>query len=181
MSLLRAPESDEIILDRLFFALKPSTEAASEIAEVRGKVGGAKSHVDDHRLHLSLWSLDLPMMPPPGIIADLCRGAAAVRAPMLRVVLQEVVGDRSVTYLKPGEPTPVLKDFQRRLQLAIADVGIFPNRGFRFDPHVTLAYGQDEAFRHQLWPISWRADAFVLIHSLVGLTEHRELGRWMLG
>ncbi len=34
--------------------------------------------------------------------------------------------------------------------------------------------------RRPVWPVSWRADAFVLIHSLVGLTEHVELGRWAL-
>jgi len=91
-----------------------------------------------------------------------------------------VVSNRSNTCLKPGEPMPVLKAFQQRLQLAVAEVGVYPNRGFRFDPHVTLAYGQEDGFRHQVWPISWRAEEFVLIHSLVGLTEHVELGRWPL-
>jgi 2'-5' RNA ligase len=135
----------------------------------------------DDRLHLTLWSLDLPTMPPPGIIADLCRAASAVRGPALRLVFQEVVSNGKNTCLKPGEPMPVLKHFQRRLQLAIADAGIYPNRGFRFDPHVSLAYGQDEGFRHALvWPVGWRAHEFVLIHSLVGLTEHVELGRWTL-
>jgi 2'-5' RNA ligase len=181
MSLLRSfDESDELILHRFFFALKPSAEAVAEMAEVRGRVGVARSHVLDHRLHLTLWSLDLPIMPPPGIIADLGRAASTVRGPALRVVLQEVVSNRANTCLTPGEPMPVLKDFQRRLQLAIAGVGIYPNRGFRFNPHVTLAYGQDEGFRHQILAIGWRSHEFVLIHSLVGLTEHIELGRWAL-
>ena len=180
MSLLRTPESDEIILHRLFFALRPSAEAVAGIAGVRGEIGVAQSHVLDHRLQLTLWALDLPMTPTPGTVERLCEAAAKVRTPALRMVLNEVVSDHHVTYLRPGEPMPVLKAFQQRLALAIADAGIWPNRGFRFDPHVTLAYGRDESFRREVWPISWRAEEFVLVHSLVGLTEHVELGGWAL-
>ena len=181
MSVLGSFESDEIILHRLFFALKPSEEAVAELAEVRGRIGVAKSHVLDDRLHMTLWALDLPMTPTPGIVADLCAAAAKVRGPALRLVFQEVVSNGKVTCLKPGDHMPVLKAFQQKLALAIADAHIWPNRGFRFDPHLTLAYEQDESFRRQIWcPISWRSHEFVLIHSLVGLTEHVELGRWSL-
>jgi RNA 2',3'-cyclic 3'-phosphodiesterase len=181
MTALRSVDSDEIVLHRLFFALMPSAEVVPEIAAVRGGLGIAKSHVLDHRLHLTLWSLDLPMTPPPGIIADLCAAAARVEGPALRLVLHELVGNGHVTCLRPGEPMPVLKAFQQRLQLAAADGGLWPNRGFRFDPHMTLAYGQAEGVRRPVWPISWRAEDFVLVHSLVGLTEHVVLGRWRLG
>lgn len=180
---LRRPfdDSDELVLHRLFFALIPSAEAVEEIARVRGGLGVAKSHVLDHRLHMTLWALDLPMTPTPGIIDDLCAAAAKVSAPALRLVLREAVGNGQVACLKPGEPMPVLKAFQQKLQLAIADARIWPNRGFRFEPHVTLAYGMDEGFRREVLPISWRAEEFVLVHSLVGLTEHVPLGRWALG
>lgn len=184
MSLLRTlGDSDEIILHRLFFALMPSEDIIPEIASVRGELGIAKSHVLDHRLHMTLWSLDLPMTPTQGIVEDLRRAAAAatVAAPALRLVLQELVGNGRVTCLKPGEPMPVLKAFQQKLQLAVADVRLWPNKGFRFDPHLTLAYGQEQGVRRPVWPISWRAEELVLIHSLVGLTEHVVLGRWTLG
>jgi 2'-5' RNA ligase len=181
MSLWRSFDNDEVVLHRLFFALMPSAGIIPEIAAVRGRLGIAKSHVFDHRLHMTLWSLDLPMTPTPGIVADLCAAAAKVQGPALRLVLQELVGNGAQTMLKPGEPMPVLKAFQRRLQLAVADAGIWPNRGFRFDPHVTLAYGQEQGMRRPVWPLSWRAEEFVLIHSLVGLTEHVVLGRWTLG
>ncbi|ATE63065.1 2'-5' RNA ligase family protein [Rhizorhabdus dicambivorans] len=181
MSLLRSFDSDEVVLHRLFFALMPDAGIVPEIAAVRGEIGVAKSHVLDHRLHITLWALDLPMSPTPGLIADLCAAAARVEGPALRLVLQELVGNGHVTCLKPGEPMPVLKAFQQRLQLAIADAGIWPNRGFRFDPHMTLAYGQDGGVRRPIWPLSWRAEEFMLVHSLVGLTEHVVLGRWKLG
>jgi 2'-5' RNA ligase len=181
MALLRTPEVDELVLHRLFFALKPSAEAIREIAEERGRIGVAKRHVLDHRLHVTLWALDLPMSPTAGTIERLCAAAAKVRGPALRLVLQEAASNGKVTVLKPGEPMPVLKAFQQKLALAIADAGIWPNRGFRFDPHVTLAYEQEESFRRPVWcPIGWRSHEFVLIHSLVGLTEHVELGRWSL-
>lgn len=180
MSLLRSVDQDEIKLHRLFFALRPSADAVAEIAEERGRIGVAKSHVLDHRLHMTLWALDLPMTPPPGIIADLCAAAAKVRGPALRLVLREAVSNGKIACLKPGEPMPVLKKFQERLQIAIADARIWPNRGFRFEPHMTLAYGTGQDFRREVLPISWRVQDFVLIHSLVGLTEHVELGRWRL-
>lgn len=180
MSLLRSFDADEIILHRLFFALKPTDEAVEQIALVRAGIGIARSHVLDHRLHLTLWMLDLPMAPTPGLVADLCGAAAKVRGPALRVAMNELVGNGHVTCLTPGEPMPVLKAFQQKLQLAVADAGIWPSRGFRFEPHVTLAYGQEMGQRRPVLPVSWRSHDFVLIHSLVGLTEHVELGRWAL-
>jgi 2'-5' RNA ligase len=136
--------------------------------------------VFDDRLHLTLWTIDLAVEPNAGVVEPLCEAAAKVRAPALRLALGELVGNGQVTCLKPGEPMPVLKTFQQKLQLAIADKGLWPNRGFRFDPHVTLAYGQEEGVRRPILPISWRAQEFVLVHSLVGLTEHVVLGRWAL-
>lgn len=180
MALLRSFDTDEIILHRLFFALRPSAEAVPEIAEIRGRIGVAKNHVFDHRLHVTLWALDLPMTPTSGTIERLREAATRLHGPALRLVFQEVVSNGRVTCLKPGEPMPVLKAFQQRLALALADAGLWPNRGFRFDPHLTLAHGQAQSFRQPVWPISWRSHEFVLIHSLVGLTEHVELGRWSL-
>jgi len=179
---LRRPfdDSDELVLHRLFFALMPSAEAIEEIAAVRDGIGVARSHVADDRLQMTLFALDLPMTPPPGLVAAMGTAAATLAGPGLRIVLQEVVSNGHVTCLKPGDHMPVLKAFQQKLALTMADAGVWPNRGFRFDPHVTLAYGQEESFRRPVWPISWRAGEFVLVHSLVGLTEHVPLGRWAL-
>jgi len=182
VSLLRPlDDHDELVLHRLFFALIPSAEAVAEIAAVRDGIGVAKRHVLDHHLHMTLFALDLPMTPPPGLVADMMAAAGRIAGPALRIVLQELVSNGQVTCLRPGDHMPVLKAFQQRLALALADAGVWPRRGFRFDPHVTLAYGQGESFRRQVWPISWRAGEFVLIHSLVGLTEHVPLGRWAVG
>ena len=183
MTLLRSfTESDEVILHRLFFALKPTDEAVAAIAAERGRIGVADSHVTDDRLQLTLWALDLAMTPTPGTIARLAEAAAKIRGPALRIMFQEVASDGKVTMLMPGEPMPVLKAFPQRLALAIADVGLWPNRGFRFEPHLALACRQEgETSRRQTRvPIGWRSREFVLIHSLVGLTEHVELGRWSL-
>lgn len=181
MTLLRPfDDSDELVLHRLFFALKPSAEAIAEIARVRDGVGVAKSHVSDERLHMTLFALDLPMTPPPGLIAAMAGAAEGLRGVPLRIVLHEVVSNGVVTCLKPGDHMPVLKGFQQKLALAMAGAGVWPNRGFRFDPHVTLAYGQEESFRRPIWPVSWRAAEFMLVHSLVGLTEHVPLGTWAL-
>jgi 2'-5' RNA ligase len=49
-----------------------------------------------------------------------------------------------------------------------------------FSPHVTLLYRKGRAFVRPVKPIAWRAAEFVLIHSEIGRTRYRELGRWPL-
>lgn len=180
MTLLRTHASDELVLHRLYFALKPSEAAVAGIAAVRAQLGVAASHVADERLHVELFALDLPMTPPPGLIAEMGRVAARLGGAALRIEFGELAGDGAVTALLPGSPMPVLRAFQQRLALALAGAGIWPGRGFGFEPRLILAHGQQHSFRRAIRPVSWRANELVLVHSLTGLTEHVVLGRWGL-
>lgn len=50
-----------------------------------------------------------------------------------------------------------------------------------FTPHTTLLYSRQPIVKtHAIMPIQWRVTDFVLIESLVGKSEHIELGRWPL-
>lgn len=56
-----------------------------------------------------------------------------------------------------------------------------PERKTRFTPHLSLAYPSEGFQEEQIAPVSWEVRELVLVHSLVGQTEHRELARWSLG
>ncbi|MGH8283840.1 MAG: 2'-5' RNA ligase family protein [Gammaproteobacteria bacterium] len=49
-----------------------------------------------------------------------------------------------------------------------------------FTPHVTLLYGNNVMKPQSIEPIGWTVREFVLVHSLLGRTEHRVLERWPL-
>lgn len=49
-----------------------------------------------------------------------------------------------------------------------------------FTPHVTLLYDDRSVAPQAIEPIAWTVREFVLVHSLLGRTEHRILGRWSL-
>jgi 2'-5' RNA ligase len=167
--------------DRVFFGLQPSYGAIAEIAEERAQMGMARRYVADNQLHLTLWVLDLAMRLTPEFVTRLRDVASTVRGPALWISLAEILSNGRNTLLKPDDELPVLLAFQQRLNLALRGAAILPNPGFRFSPHITVAYGQRQCFHRPTWvPISWQSHEFVLVHSLVGLTRHIELGRWLL-
>ena len=55
-----------------------------------------------------------------------------------------------------------------------------PERKPRFVPHLSLAYPSAGFLEEEIDPVSWSVNELLLIHSLVGKTEHRVLARWPL-
>ncbi|TZG27505.1 2'-5' RNA ligase family protein [Sphingomonas montanisoli] len=181
MTKLRSYDTDELILHRLFFALRPSEEAIGEIAAIRDGLGPVQSHIPDEKLHMTLFVHNRPTTPDPDLVERMSKVAAKVAGPGMRVALGELIGNGDNVLLRPGDHMPVLGAFRDKLAYGLAVAGVPSMRGYRFDPHVTIAYGMRDSFRRTVPLISWRSDELVLVHSLVGLTEHRILGRWKLG
>jgi 2'-5' RNA ligase len=50
-----------------------------------------------------------------------------------------------------------------------------------FVPHVTLLYDARNVTVQPVDPLGWTVREFVLVHSLLGQTRYRVLGRWTLG
>jgi 2'-5' RNA ligase len=63
-------------------------------------------------------------------------------------------------------------------RLAAAGLG---RRERAFVPHVTLLYDARNVAAQAVDPLGWAVHEFVLVHSLLGRTEYRVLGRWVLG
>lgn len=116
----------------------------------------------------------------PGVLADRMRaiGAEAAAEPFDVTLDRLAVSPRSVA-LRPGGGNAGLAALQARLEAGLGALGVLC-RDWRFSPHVTLAYRAGRSAGRAVPPIRWRADSFVLIHSLVGETRHAELGEWPL-
>lgn len=77
------------------------------------------------------------------------------------------------------EGLQALLALQRALGDAMKRVGFLKvDRGFT--PHVTLLYDRHQVPVQPVDPVQWQAQEIVLIHSLLGRTQHRVLARWPL-
>jgi 2'-5' RNA ligase len=70
--------------------------------------------------------------------------------------------------------------FQQALRTELARAGVRHKSGPQFTPHVTLLRDKTRVPEHRIEPICWTAREFVLVHSLLGRTQHIPLGRWFL-
>lgn len=62
----------------------------------------------------------------------------------------------------------------------MTELGVPMRPLWRFNPHVTLIYRKGESMVLPVQDLGWPAVEFVLIESVVGLTQHHVLGRWTL-
>ena len=74
-----------------------------------------------------------------------------------------------------------LKALYHDLSGAIADTGWALNMRKQFTPHMTQLRSSSFAPETPLRdPLTWSVREFVLVHSVVGMSLHRYLGRWPL-
>ena len=73
-----------------------------------------------------------------------------------------------------------LRQFQRALAKAMETSGVGHHIRKRFNPHVSLLYCKEHVPREPIEPIRWRVDELVLIDSLLGRSQHVDLGQWPL-
>lgn len=164
----------------LFFALLPPPAAADHIARSWLWLAPARRRLAAERLHITLTLLGHWPQLPDGLVDALVRVASSISVAPFPVVFDRLCGNGDNALLRPSEPLPALEALQRRLGERLARAGIHGGRGARFSPHVTLAYRTGYALNEWTDPISWTVRDFVLIESLVPLTQYVEHGRWPL-
>lgn len=169
----------------LFFAILPPASALPHIEHVaqalRQQHGLTGKPIRADRLHVTLHSLGgFDGAVPQGLV-----DAASAAASTLAVRRFEVMFDTALSF--PGSGAFVLRGddvaapisaFRKALCEALARAGL-PARPSN-TAHMTLAYGDRLIAEHQIEPVRWMAEDFVLIDSLVGQTVHQHLGRWPL-
>lgn len=177
--------------DRLFFAVYPDANAAQRIVELVEAVR-AKHHMRGNplrldRLHVTLHHLGDYAGLPESLIAAASAAAARMAMAPFAVDFDLLASFTGRARKRPcvlrggGEDANApLFAFQRALgeQLRTAGLGRHVER--RFTPHVTLLYDERALAPEPVPPVGWYVRDFVLIHSLLGKTEHRVLGRWSL-
>jgi RNA 2',3'-cyclic 3'-phosphodiesterase len=168
-----------LLQNRLFFALRPAPAELFRLRSHRNRIEDGHGHVRDDRLHVTLGiTEDFDSFPERAAIAMQAIGAAVTAGPV-PVVLDRLVASARSVALRPDRPSQALRDLHHQLDGPLARLGL-RRPDWAFSPHVTLAYREGAPFEQRIDPIAWESQEFVLIHSLLGATEHRELARWLL-
>jgi 2'-5' RNA ligase len=165
---------------RLFYALRPPEGAVDYIMEEQRRFGPGWGIRQEH-LHVTLaMANDHAMFPTP--LADRMLAVGdRIAADPFRFILNQVAASRRSVAMRPSKALSQLGHFQRQLDIGMTMAGIAARAGWRFSPHLTLLYRHGRPFSRWIDAVSWTVTDFVLIHSLVGLTRHEDLGRWRLG
>lgn len=175
-------------IHRLFFALMPNDAVGVQIEAAAAGVMAARDlrarMIRPSRYHATLHFLgDHPMLRD-----DLAR-AAMTAASKLRAAPFEVVLD-SASSFHGREPPCVLRCSQvpeglqalwDGLRRELLLVGLGQHLSRQFTPHVTFAYSRSALLEPvAIEPITWRVEAFSLVHSVVGGGDYRILDSWRL-
>jgi len=177
--------------DRLFFAVYPDAQVAQRIVELAQSVRiahgmrGNPLRVD--RVHVTLHHLgDHAGLPAP-LVSTASELAAKLAIPPFDVSFDCIASFPGRARKRPcvlrsgeGSSNGPLFALQGALgdRLRAAGLGRYVER--RYTPHVTLLYDERTIAPEPVPPIGWIVREFALIHSLLGRSEHRVLGRWSL-
>lgn len=176
--------------DRLFFAIKPPPQVTPMIqglAERERRGWALKGRpLISARLHATLFAFPLRRGVPEELLDLLGRVAADVEAGPFQVRFSHAKSysgpKRSHAFVlhAAGQEAAALVAFQAELRATLVRHGCAPDWPMRYDPHLTLLYDHRVVSDHAVEPVSWTVEDFVLVHSLVGRTQHIECGRWPL-
>ncbi len=137
------------------------------------------------RLHGTLVHLGDFFGVPDEVVESAGKASAKVAAGMkpFEIVFNRVmsfprkVGRRPLVMLDGGHSL-LIHELQQRLCAALG----ISDGGRKFTPHITLLYDEKNIAEQFLpEPVVWTVSEIVLVHSLVGKSTYRELGRWELG
>lgn len=175
--------------DRLFFAIFPDAVATIDITHLaqtlRHQYALHGTPVSKERLHVTLYFLGDYAGLPQTLVDEANQSAERVEAAEFDVTFDKVSSftGRSRNHpliLSGGMDLELLHAFRQQLGECLAAAGLGRLLGHNFKPHVTLLYDDKELKSRPVEPITWKVREFALVHSLLGRTEHRVLGRWPL-
>jgi 2'-5' RNA ligase len=167
------------VCHRYFFCLRPPFTVARRIGLLRDYVNRGGDVVTNDRLHMTLAITPDYPQPQPRVAAALRAIGGTGDAGPFGVSLDRISGGYEVIALRPSRPPAELRRLQRHLDHRLTAASL-RRENWSFNPHVTLLYRKDDPFVRSVQPFEWLATELVLIHSIVGATQHIELGRWPL-
>jgi 2'-5' RNA ligase len=167
--------------DRLFFAVIPDEKTVEAICSERRKfcekIGLSGVEVLPEHLHVTLWHVGDDIVPPTsGEIDALMQRASAVEAPPFEISFRRAKSlGRGAFVLFGGKGSASLAAISARLRDVLTRPGAEKKRPFM--PHMTLLRSETIVPPRAIKPIAWTAREIVLVHSLLGKTIHRHIGR----
>ncbi|MGO7532378.1 2'-5' RNA ligase family protein [Rhizobium leguminosarum] len=171
---------------RLFFALCPPDAVEQQAAAIADDYRRAFSLSGMPRLttlHVSIiWIGDYPRLPEDVVFAARQAGATVESAP-IAISFDRIMRfpqARSLVLCGEGGRKPLTR-LHVQLGVGMYNAGLRHNVGRDYKPHMTLLYDRKAVPPTTLdTPVSWTASEFLLIHSVLGKTEHRIIDRWPL-
>ena len=173
-------------IDSLFFAVLPDAEAAARLSELRGRIaaqhGLGGSPVAPDRLHVTLRLVGNYAGLPASAVEAAKLAAGTVSVAPFAITFSHVTSfGGGAVVLRGGEGTDALVALGDAIGVAMMKAGIKPASTQSKTPHMTLLYDRASSVAEEpVEPLRWTAREFVLIHSRVGLTDHKALARWPL-
>lgn len=167
--------------DRLFFALIPDKKTVEAICgtrrQLREATGVSGTEVLPEHLHVTLWHVGDAAEPPPAEIIDaLIERASQVDLPSFRVSFTRAKSlGKGAFVLYGGKGVADLKTLSTRLRDVLNKPGTDKREPFM--PHMTLLRSKTLVPPREVNPVTWMAREIVLVHSLLGKTTHRHVGR----
>jgi 2'-5' RNA ligase len=170
----------------LFFAALPPPEARPVIAALGRRL--QKAHglrgalIDEGRLHVTLASAQAPQLSLQEAIWRAQTLAMEIRATPLPArfdVAGSFRGKDRYPFVLRGRGMTQLAGFRDYLRQAMQSAGFAVSSSYT--PHITLLWA-DRCVEEEypVAPICWQVSDFVLVMSVVGDSEHIQLGRWSL-
>lgn len=176
-------------VDRLFLALSPPADTAAWVfcigEQLRRDLGLHGKLIAPPRLHVSLHALGHSVCGPRDLVAAANEAASSIQMPQFDVVFDRVMSfdckrrDQPFV-LRASHDLAALVDFHRALGAAMMRVGLGRWVSMHFTPHMTLLYDKHVVAQRPVEPVRWTVRDFVLVHSLVGQSQHRHLAHWPL-
>jgi len=173
-----------------FFALSPDAEVRTQLSQVANNLKANDalngSWVASEHYHLILHHLGQFPAAHPDLVKRALAVASDNQLAAFNIKLDHFMSFDSKTGKFPCVLTskyelPELKNFWQELKNNLLAQRLGQNAENTFIPHTTLLYSRQPVLKtHAITPIQWPVKDFVLIESLVGRSEHIELGRWPL-
>ena len=168
------------VAHRFFFALYPPPILARQTVEAMSPFAEGARMMRPERLHVTLDILNDYAEWPDEIVPALVAAGSAVAAAPFEVTLDTVSGGAHTVALRSRLNNAPLNRLHRSIAAARTGLGVDGRYGYAFSPHMTLAYRKGASVNRPVAPITWLAEEFVLIHSLIGQTRHEVIARWPL-
>jgi len=171
---------------RLFFAAWPDASTRTRLAALVGqlKQDCLARWIRPSRYHLTLCFLGTREGFDASFIEQARQAASRVHVEAFVWRPDRVAGFRAARppcVLRKDATDASLQHLHQTLLEALAQQGVSVSDRRRYLPHVTLGYGRDRAVTARtVQAVAFPVRSFVLLHSVPGETDYRELGRWPL-